>query len=119
MPTLYLNDDLFTYAASDVLRLFFGKVKIKGEGKVLETTRLPGFWTCFWTAEGCAIAISPSPPDPIELEELLHIALRNDGEKLRLARRELKRKLYFLCRQDRNGISLGLVDRYPTDPGRG
>ncbi len=97
MPTLYLNDDLFTYAASDVLRLFFGKVKIKAEGKVLETARLPGFWTCSWTAEGCAITVGPAPPDLPGMTESLRTSLRNDGEKLRLARRELKRQLYFFC----------------------
>ena len=96
MPTVRLNDPLFTYAAGDVLRLFFGKPEVSADGRVLRVGDPAENWHCVWTPGGCAVKMAETTAvaaiDTAEQERL-----RRDGEALRLARREVKRQLYFFC----------------------
>lgn len=86
MATIHLNSDQFTYAASDVLRLFFGKVTTSADGLILRAGAEDPVWSA-----GCKneeIYVWQREPNDAPVPTSF------EGDALRLKRRELKQKLY-------------------------
>ncbi|HHX37371.1 MAG TPA: hypothetical protein GX717_05260, partial [Clostridiaceae bacterium] len=104
MPHVYLTHQVFSYAASDVLRLFFGKVQTIHEDGSLLAGADDKRWLVGWH-EG-----KPFVTDLVVGSRLLEKKSlgKSDGspfnetsavgeEKLRIARREVKIALYDYC----------------------
>lgn len=91
MPTVHLNDKRFQYAATDVLRLFFGKVAIRAEGFVLQTAGEEANWYCSQNEVG-EWQIEPEP----DCSTVPALPILTE-EELRRERRSLKKALYFFC----------------------
>ncbi|MGI6077706.1 MAG: coproporphyrinogen dehydrogenase HemZ [Fastidiosipilaceae bacterium] len=99
MPHVFLTHQIFTYAASDVLRLFFGKVTTVHEDGSLRVGDDDGVWLVGWRSNEPLIA-DLVEDEITKLEKEHNSASDNpfaDEEELRLGRRALKIALYNHC----------------------